>query len=129
MPDPVVAPAHAAVAGMSEAPTPETPTREAPADEIGSPAPRSSEAPVDEAVWRMAIAALLAAAPAGGDAPPAEAGALDATAWAESIRALAGTGTGPVPIAAPRAPAGLAPAATARDPLAALRDAVSRNAA
>ncbi|SFV17515.1 cellulose synthase (UDP-forming) [Methylobacterium sp. 174MFSha1.1] len=94
--------------------------------DLPSAAASLDETRLDEAVWRRAIADLLAAAPDPGGALRPDAGALDATAWAASIRALAGTGTAPVPIAPP--PLDAAPAATARD---ALRDALaaSRNAA
>ncbi|QRE72730.1 UDP-forming cellulose synthase catalytic subunit [Methylobacterium aquaticum] len=90
-------------------------------------APVAPEAPVDEAVWRMAIADLLAAAPASGEALAA--GALDAAAWAESIRALAGPGTAPVPLPRRASPLDAAPPAALRDAFALLRDAASRNAA
>ncbi|MET7245645.1 UDP-forming cellulose synthase catalytic subunit [Methylobacterium sp. EM32] len=99
---------------------------EFPSGELPSAAVCLDEVSLNEAVWRKAIADLLAAAPDPGGAPHPDAGALDATAWAASIRALAGTA--PVPIAPPL---DAAPAATARDALAALRDAVaaSRSAA
>ncbi len=77
----------------------------------------------------MAICDLLAAAPASGEASAP--GALDPTEWAESIRALAGTGAAPVPIAPPRRmnPLDLARLPVSATPSRPPRDAASRSAA
>ncbi|AWN44930.1 cellulose synthase catalytic subunit (UDP-forming) [Methylobacterium terrae] len=116
-PVPIVAPATVRGEGAS-APVPVPALAEA----ISAP-----EAPAAEAEWRAAISDLLAAA----SSP--EAATLDATAWAESIRALAGAGSAPVVVAPPHRvpPVQAAPAGDARDLIAALRDALaaSRNAA
>ncbi|MGX7708639.1 UDP-forming cellulose synthase catalytic subunit [Methylobacterium sp. Gmos1] len=115
--DPAAAGPVAAVAAPAAAHAPAAPER--------SP----TEAPVDEAAWRTAIAGLLAAAPDLA-APRPDAGALDAAAWSESILALAGTA--PVTIATPRRapPLDSVPATPARDTLADPRGAAAaRNAA
>ncbi|TGD95934.1 UDP-forming cellulose synthase catalytic subunit [Methylobacterium nonmethylotrophicum] len=126
-PEPVPAAAMPALTpGSVDAPV------RAPAVPSAMPEAALPQAAMAEADWRAAIAGLLAAAPGLDRAPPPDAATLDAAFWAESIRALAGAGAVPAPLAPPRRQAvPLAPSAAPAlsQPLEAGRPAAARDAA